>query len=121
MDDRYLQHSDLTMPPGKTFSSTGINDAPWVGPYVRDLSLATQDYHAANLLTRVDRDTVRLVEQEENEGRVVRIEQTAPSFGQRGHVTAVYSQWAPRRTCWAPLPKPSLNRRRSSLRSAHDG
>jgi hypothetical protein len=119
--DSYLQHSDLTMPPGKTFSSMGLNDAPWVGPYVRDLSLATQDYHAANLFTRVDRDTVRLVEQEDDryvfsaggvpysggytkgevrlvveqddEGRVVRIEQTAPSFGQREHVTAVYSQW----------------------------
>jgi hypothetical protein len=120
--DDYLQHSDLTMPPGRTFSSLGLNDAPWVGPYARDLSMATQDYHPGNMFSHIDRDTVRLVEHEDDryvfsaggvpysggytrgdvrlvveqddEGRVVRIEQTAPSFGQqREHLTAVYSQW----------------------------
>ncbi|MGW6448488.1 hypothetical protein [Lentzea sp. NPDC055074] len=121
-DDDYLRHSKLTLPPGKEFTSMGLNDAPWVGPYARDLSMATQDYHPGNLFGDLDRDTLRLVEHEDDryvfsaggvpysggytrgdvrlvvevddENRVVRLEQTAPSFGkQLERRTAVYSQW----------------------------
>ncbi|MFD9698438.1 hypothetical protein [Lentzea sp. NPDC059081] len=120
--DAYLQHSDLTLPPGKTFSGMGLNDAPWVGPYSVELSLATKDYHPGNLFGDIDRKTVRLVEQEGNryvfaaggvphsggyengdvrlvvetddENRVVRVEQTTPSADeQERHLVAVYSQW----------------------------
>ncbi|GGN16252.1 hypothetical protein GCM10011609_66280 [Lentzea pudingi] len=121
-DDDYLSHSGLTLPPGKEFTSMGLNDAPWVGPYARDLSMATQDYHPGNLFGDLDRDTIRLVEHEDDryvfsaggvpysggytkgdvrlvvevddENRPVRIEQTAPSFGkQLERRTVVYSQW----------------------------
>ncbi|SFR22438.1 hypothetical protein SAMN04488564_106174 [Lentzea waywayandensis] len=121
-DDGYLQHSGLTMPPGKTFSSMGLNDAPWVGPYSSDLSMATQDYHPGNLFGDIDRDTVRLTEQDggryvfsaggvphsggyangdvrlvvevDDENRVVRVEQSGPSPDkQQACLTAVYSQW----------------------------
>jgi hypothetical protein len=121
-DDGYLQHSELTLPPGKTFTSMGLNDAPWVGPYTRDLSMATKDYHPGNLFSDIDRDTlrltgregdryvfnaggvpysggytngdVRLVVEVDDENRVVRVERSAPSFDkQQERLTAVYSQW----------------------------
>lgn len=121
-DGSFLQHSDLTMPPGKTFSSMELNAAPWVGPYAVELSMATQDYHPGNLFTDIDRKTVRLVEhegnryvftaggvprsggyvdgqvrlvvEEDDEGRVVRVEQSLPSPDrQQKNLTAVYSQW----------------------------
>ncbi|GHH47258.1 hypothetical protein [Lentzea cavernae] len=121
-DDGYLQHSDLVLPPGKTFSGMGLNDAPWVGPYSRDLSMATQDYHPGNLFGDTDRDTLRLTERDgdryvftaggvphsgghtngdvrlvvevDDENRVVRVEQSTPSADrQTRRLTAVYSQW----------------------------
>ena len=121
-DDGYLQHSRLTLPPGRTFSRMGLNDAPWVGPYARDLSLASQEYHPGNVFGDLDRDTLRLVEHEggryvftaggvphsggyargdvrlvvevDDEDRVVRVERSGPSADrQTERFTAVFSQW----------------------------
>ncbi|MFD4639681.1 hypothetical protein ACFWN2_20370 [Lentzea sp. NPDC058436] len=121
-DESYLQHSGLTLPPGRTFSGMGLNDAPWVGPYTRDLSLDERYYHPGNLLSDVDRTTLRLTEHDGNryvftaggvphsggftngevrvvvetddENRVVRVEQTTPSTdGRQQRLVAVYSQW----------------------------
>lgn len=121
-DDGYLQHSGLTLPPGRTFSSMGLNDAAWVGPYASDLSMATQDYDPQSLFAGIGDETVRLVERNggryvfsaggvphsggytngdvrlvvevDDENRVVRVEQSTPTTdGQRKRLTAVYSQW----------------------------
>ncbi|SER99627.1 hypothetical protein [Lentzea albida] len=121
-DESYLQHSALVLPPGRTFSGMGLNDAPWVGPYASDLSLDERYYHPGNLFADVDRTTLRLTEhdgdryvftaggvprsggytigevrivvQTDDEDRVVRIEQTTPSTDRRQQrLVAVYSQW----------------------------
>ncbi|MET9227303.1 hypothetical protein [Lentzea sp. NPDC003310] len=120
--DRYLRHSDLTLPPGKEFSSMGLNDALWVGPLTTELTLASREYRPGSLFTKIDRKTVRLtgrdgdryvfeaggvphsgsyangdvrlVVEVDDEDRVVRVEQTTPTVdGQTEHLTAVYSQW----------------------------
>jgi hypothetical protein len=64
--DRCLKHSDLTLPPGKEYSGMGLNDAPWVGSYTRDLRMAAKDYHPSGLFDEIDRDTLRLVEHEDD-------------------------------------------------------
>ncbi|RDI23800.1 hypothetical protein [Lentzea flaviverrucosa] len=120
--DDYLSHSDLTLPPGKEFSSMGLNDAPWVGPLSVELSLAAKEYRPSGVFTGIDRKTVRLVEHDgdryvfaaggvphsggytngdvrlvvevDDEDRVVRAERSTPSVdGQTERLTAVYSQW----------------------------
>ncbi|MET8757851.1 hypothetical protein [Lentzea sp. NPDC004782] len=130
----YLKHSDLTMPPGRTFSSMGLNDAPWVGPYAVELSMAGKDYQPGNLFGDIDRRTVRLVEheddryvftaggvprsggyvdgpvrlvvEEDDEGRVVRVEQNLPSGDrQQEHLIAAYSQWGTAPDVQPPPPQ----------------
>lgn len=63
---------------------------------------------------------VRLVV-EEDEGRVVRVEQTTPSVdGSRRTSSPCTASGAQRRTCCGLLLRSSRNRQRSSLRSGHD-
>ncbi|HUQ60472.1 hypothetical protein [Lentzea sp.] len=146
-DDGYLQHSGLLLPPGKTFSAMGLNDAPWVGPYARDLSLDERYYHPGNLFADIDRDTVRLTEhsgtryvfaaggvphsggytigdvrlvvETDDENRVVRVEQTMPSFDkQQERLTAVYSQWGTAPDVLRP-PRETVAHPKE-VRTAHD-
>ncbi|WP_439663618.1 hypothetical protein ACSHWB_20555 [Lentzea sp. HUAS TT2] len=121
-EDGFLQHSDLTLPPGKEFSSMGLNDALWVGTLSVELSLAEQRYRPSGVFTGIDRGTVRLTEHDgdryvfaaggvphsggytngdvrlvvevDDQDRVVRAERSTPTVdGQKENFTAVYSQW----------------------------
>ncbi|MCX2950950.1 hypothetical protein [Lentzea sp. NEAU-D7] len=121
-DDEYLSHSDLTLPPGKEFSSMELNDALWVGTLSVELSLAQREYSPSGAFSEIDRKTVRLVEHDgdryvfaaggvphsggftdgdvrlvvevDDENRPVRVERSAPTVDeQTERFTAVYSQW----------------------------
>ncbi|HEX8867939.1 MAG TPA: hypothetical protein VF821_19930 [Lentzea sp.] len=121
-NDVYLQHNDLTLPPGKTFARLETQGASWTWNYLTNLSLNENDYHPGSLFSDLDRDTLRLVEHHGNryelsaggvphsgsyvhgdvrlvvevdsENRVVRAERTGPSADrQQEHRVATYSQW----------------------------
>ncbi|MFS8102293.1 hypothetical protein LFM09_34725 [Lentzea alba] len=120
--DTYLQHSDLTLPPGRTFAQMGVGGGVWVGRFGVDLSLDERAYDPGSLFTSIDRDTLRLVEREDNryvlsaggvphsggytkgevrlvvvvddEDRPLRVEQTAPTNDRQQEIRiAEYSQW----------------------------
>ncbi len=120
--DTYLQHSTLTMPPGKTFARMELNGTLWAGTYLSHLSIDEQRYHPGSLFGDVDRKTVRLTERSGNryvfaaggvphsggyangdvrlvvevddDNRVVGVERSAPSADrQRERFTASYGQW----------------------------
>ncbi|WP_086661127.1 hypothetical protein [Lentzea kentuckyensis] len=120
--DVYLQHDDLTLPPGKTFARLETQGMSWCWNYLTDLSLAEIDYHPGNVFRDLDRETIRLVAHDDNrfefsaggtphsgsyvqgdvrlvvlvddEDRVVRAERSGPSVDrQRERSVAEYSQW----------------------------
>ena len=120
-DDTYLQHDEFTLPPGRTLAHLNPKGGTWVWSYLTNLSISEQDYHPGSLFGGIDRGTLRLVEQVDrrwvfsagavpesgrgkgqvrlvvevdDDGHVVRVEQTAPSVdGQQERFTGVYSQW----------------------------
>lgn len=121
-NDTYLQHTDLMLPAGKAMAHLDLQGGAWVGPYLSNLSINERDYHPGNLFSGIDRKTVRLVQRARNQwvfnaggvphsggyhegqvrlvvdldddGRVVRVEQSGPSADrQQEHFTAFYSQW----------------------------
>ncbi|MGW6930515.1 hypothetical protein ACWGE0_10655 [Lentzea sp. NPDC054927] len=121
-DDTYLQHNELTLPPGKTFALLDTQGATWTWSYLTDLSLNENDYHPGSVFGDLDRGTLRLVEHTGNryvfsaggvphsgsyvngdvrlvvdvddDGRVVRAERSGPSVDrQQEHRVAEYSQW----------------------------
>jgi hypothetical protein len=121
-DYTYLQHDELTLPPGKTFAVLETKGASWTWNYLTDLSLNENDYHPGSVFGDLDRGTLRLVEHSGNrfvfgaggvphsgsyvngdvrlvvevddEDRVVRAERSGPSVDrQREHRIAEYSQW----------------------------
>jgi hypothetical protein len=120
--DIYLQHNDLTLPPGKTFAALEVQGTSWVWHYLTNLSMSENDYHPSSVFSDLDRGTLRLVEHTDNryefsaggvphsgsyvngdvrlvvvvddEDRVVRAERSGPSFDrQRERRIAEYSQW----------------------------
>lgn len=120
--DVYLQHDDLTLPPGKAFARLDTRGTIWVWNYLTNLTLAQNDYHPGNVFRDLDRATIRLVSHDGNryefsaggvphsgsyvkggvrlvvhvddEDRVVRVERSGPSVGrQQESGVAEYSQW----------------------------
>lgn len=118
----YLQHNDLTLPPGKTFARLETQGVSWVWNYRTNLTLTEIDYHPGNVFHDLDRGTIRLVLHDDNryefsaggvphsgsyvqgdvrlvvvvddEDRVVRAERSGPSVDrQQERSVAEYSQW----------------------------
>jgi hypothetical protein len=121
-NDTYLRHTDFTLPPGKAMAHLDLQGGAWVGPYLSSLAINEHDYHPGTLFGGIDRTTLRLVERTRNQwlfnaggvphsggysagqvrlvvdldddGKVVRVEQSGPSAdGQQEYFTAHYSQW----------------------------
>ncbi|MEU0880242.1 hypothetical protein ABZ345_16700 [Lentzea sp. NPDC005914] len=121
-NDTYLQHDELTLPPGKTFAVLETQGASWTWNYLTNLSLNENDYHPGSVFGDLDRDTLRLIEhtgdryvfsaggvphsgsyvngdvrlvvEVDDDDRVVKAERTGPSADrQQEHRIASYSQW----------------------------
>lgn len=120
--DTYLRYDELVLPPGKTFAALDLQGANWTASYLTNLSLNESDYHPGSVFGDLDRDTLRLVEHDDNRyvfgaggaphsgsyvqgevrlvvevddgDRVVKAERNGPSHDrQQERRIAEYSQW----------------------------